>query len=65
MSRQDNLKLPFCALWHELLTELWTLLSDDYLVIEDQVTIPLPLDYFVGLDVDAIAFGVLMMIMMI
>jgi len=40
MSRQYNLKLPFCALWYESLIEPWPLLSDDnFLVLKDQVTV--------------------------
>ena len=64
MSRQDNLNLPFCALWHKFLTEpmyvtFWWLLS----VPEDRVTIPLSLYYepsaraliFLGLDSEAVS----------
>jgi len=46
MSTQDNLNLPFCALWHKLLTKpmdvtFWWLLS----VLEDRVVVPFPFYY--------------------
>jgi len=64
MSRQDNLNLPFCALWNECLLNLWKLLSDDnFVVLKDWVIVPLPLCYepsakalvFSGLDVETIS----------
>jgi len=64
MSRQTNLNLLFCVLWHKLLTELmdvtflWL-----FLVLEGRVTISLPLYYepiakalvFLGLDAEAVS----------
>ena len=64
MSRQDNLKLLFCVLRQVLLIEPQTLLSGDiFSVLQDRVTVPLPLDYdpsdkalvFLGLNAETVS----------